>query len=176
MWAAIPPKRWFKVFWCLPARRSVWSSKWMTCKLCKRTCKKIVWLNRSTLLNRVVREAATNQKPPAVAAEEKKRERKPSGGVNGYLLIGIIGLAVFALGVYYQREAIMANPGSQRKWGAWDGAKAKAKAKAKTKPQSPLNGFKFFHIIYTDVRQQTYENCSYNAQCFMAGGKFIVGL
>lgn len=73
---------------------------------------------KSTLLNRVAREAATNQKPPAAAAEEKKETENPSGGVNGYLLIGIRGLAVFALGVYYQRQAIMANPGYQRNWGA----------------------------------------------------------
>ena len=32
---------------------------------------------KSTLLDRVAREAARNQKTPAAAAEEKKRDRKP---------------------------------------------------------------------------------------------------
>ena len=40
------------------------------------------------------------QKPPAAAAEEKKVTENRSGGVNGYLLLGIGGLAVSALGVY----------------------------------------------------------------------------
>ena len=55
---------------------------------------------KSTLLNRVAREAKKNQKPPAAAAEEKKETKNPSGGVNGYLLLGIGGLAVSALNVY----------------------------------------------------------------------------
>ena len=55
---------------------------------------------KSTLLNRVVREAKENHKPPAAAAEEKKETKNPSGGVNGCLLLGIGGLAVSALSVY----------------------------------------------------------------------------
>ena len=44
--AARPPKRCFRAFLCLPARRSVWSSKWMTWKHCKRTCKRTSLLTR----------------------------------------------------------------------------------------------------------------------------------
>ena len=46
MWTARPPKRWYRALWYLPARRLVWSSKWMTWKLCKRTSKKILLLTR----------------------------------------------------------------------------------------------------------------------------------
>ena len=57
--------------------------------------------------NRLGYEAKKNQKPPEAPAEEKKKSESPSGGVNSYLLPGIDGLVVSAVGVYYQREAIM---------------------------------------------------------------------
>lgn len=52
-------------------------------------------------------EAKKNQKPPDAPAEEKEKSENPSGGVNSYLLLGIGGLVVSVLGVYYEREAIM---------------------------------------------------------------------
>ena len=55
--------------------------------------------------NRVAREAKKNQKPPATPADEKKETENASFGVNRYLLLGIKGLVVSALGVYYQWEA-----------------------------------------------------------------------
>lgn len=42
-----------------------------------------------------------------IPAELKVEPANPSAGVNGYLLLGIKGLMVSALGVYYQRAAIM---------------------------------------------------------------------
>ncbi|CAH3163181.1 unnamed protein product, partial [Porites lobata] len=52
-------------------------------------------------------EAKKNQKPPDAPAEEKEKSENPSGGVNSYLLLGIGGLVVSVVGVYYEREAIM---------------------------------------------------------------------
>ena len=56
--------------------------------------------------NRVARDAKKKNRP-AAPAEEKKEPGNPRGGVNGYFRLGIGGLAVSALGVYHQREAIM---------------------------------------------------------------------
>ena len=57
--------------------------------------------------NRLGCEAKKNQKPPDAPAEEKEKSESPSGAVNSYLLLGIGGLVVSVMGVYYQREAIM---------------------------------------------------------------------
>ena len=49
--------------------------------------------------NRLARQAKENKKP---APAKQKDTENPSHGVSGYLLLGIAGLAVSALGVYYQ--------------------------------------------------------------------------
>lgn len=56
--------------------------------------------------NRLVREAKKDQKEPEVPAEEKKEPENSSGGVNGYLPVGVGGLAVSEIGVYNHRKAI----------------------------------------------------------------------
>lgn len=57
--------------------------------------------------NRLVREAKKVQKELEVPVEEKKEPENSSSGVNGYLLLGVGGLDVSEIGVYYHREAIM---------------------------------------------------------------------
>ena len=49
--------------------------------------------------NRVARQAKENKKP---APAKQKVTENPSHGVNGYLSLGRAGLAISALGVYYQ--------------------------------------------------------------------------
>lgn len=49
--------------------------------------------------NRLARQAKENKKP---APAKQKDTENPSHGVNSYLLLGIAGLVVSALGVYYQ--------------------------------------------------------------------------
>ena len=65
------------------------------------------WKKKLAERNGLGCEAKKNQKPSDAPAEEKEKSENPSGGVNSYLLLGIGGLVVSVLGVYYQREAIM---------------------------------------------------------------------
>ena len=166
IWEAIPPKRWWK-FFMLASKAIGMVVKADDVHALQKDLQKD-FVIKSTLLNRVAREAKKNQKPPAAAAEEKKETKNPSGGVNGYLLLGIGGLAVSALSVYIiSWEAIMASPGSQRNWGPW------ARAKAKAKPQSPLNGLNFFYIIYTNKLIKTVLNAAMLYGMWKVRGKFI---
>ena len=59
----------------------------------------------------VAREAKKKKQKTSEAPSEQKESG--SGGANEYLLLGIEGLSISALGVYYQRKA---KPGSQRNW------------------------------------------------------------
>ena len=83
------------------------------------------------------------QKTSEAPSEQKE---SGSGGANEYLLLGIEGPSISALGVYYQRKA---KPGSQRNWGTW--------ALAKATSQSSLRGLKFFYIIYTTMLKSMIE-------------------
>ena len=63
--------------------------------------------------NRLAREAKKQAKAASSAAPspgttpEKKPETSSDSSHSGYLILGIGGLLVSAMGVYYQREAIM---------------------------------------------------------------------
>ena len=107
-------------------------------------------------------EAKKNQKPPDAPAEEKEKSENPSGGVNSYLLLGIGGLVVSVLGVYYQREAIMTtlrqppHPAKMLRL-------RQNQSQSPTQPQSSVNGLKFFsHNIFTTMADKKLVKSSFS--------------
>ena len=64
--------------------------------------------------NRQVREAKRQQEAPKSKTQALKPEEKLDSNNSGYYILGIGGLIVSALGVYYQREAILNAIGRNR--------------------------------------------------------------
>ena len=87
------------------------------------------------------------QKTSEAPSEQKE---SGSGGANEYLLLGIEGPSISALGVYYQRKA---KPGSQRNWGTW------ALAKATSQIFAPWIEI-LLHHIYNHAQKHDWKSCS----------------
>ena len=124
--------------------------------------------------NRLGCEAKKNQKPPDAPAEEKEKSENASGGVNSYLLLGIGGLVVSVLGLYYQREAIMTTLRRTPAHAVKMLRLRQNQSQSPTQPQSSVNGLKFFHIIYLQPCQTTSWSKVLSAlQCFTVCGELL---
>ena len=83
----------------------------------------------------------------------KKETENTSGGVNSYLLLGIGGLAVSTLGVYYQREVTMAT--------LW--RTPAPEKEPESQPLEPKPKPKSSHEIYTTMSGNKLVKIAFNA-------------